>query len=649
MFKEKISLSKRLENILALAIVFVVVFSLPSFFIQEAATRKAMIQQEIESWLKIVSPNLEAHARLNRPESANELIAKSFGHLNVVALIFVKEEANGNAKIFTEKYESGSPPLSLMDLYQEAETPKSFFTKELLAKASHTASKGEEVKIMAYAKVNLMPMWGDLSVMMLKLALLLLVSGVIATLFARRMLRNALQPLAELKNLTENISHTQQFSLRAQIHQQDEVGLLANSFNQMLGQIEERDNKLERNRELLVCLKNKSDAASQAKSNFLANMSHEVRAPINAIVLLSNKLLDGEQHLGQEKKLDYLKQIKSASNMLLALVRDILDFSKIEAGRIELEKKDFSLFKLLHEIDVCCGEKARDQGLTFLIHYAENVPEFVCGDQLRLSQILLNLVGNAVKFTHQGYVRVDVDNISDQTIPEEIKLRFTIRDTGIGIENNKQDRLFNIFEQANPETYRKYGGTGLGLSISKQLVQLMGGEIALESQQQNGTTFWFNIALAPSSTLEPALIHHKDSLPDIDPRRNEALRGLRILVVDDEPLNHLVATELLADIGCEVISAYNGREALALLYEQKFDFIFMDMQIPEMNGVEITHLIRCQPTCRDIVIIAMTGNEGEKEKQQCLAAGMNAFLTKPIDPQQLYTLLLHHISSASRH
>jgi signal transduction histidine kinase/ActR/RegA family two-component response regulator len=384
----------------------------------------------------------------------------------------------------------------------------------------------------------------------------------------------------------------------------------------------------------LSVAKDAAEAASRAKSTFLANMSHELRTPMNGVMGMVDMAL---RRATDPQQIDWLNKSKSSAQHLLHVINDILDISKIEADRLTLEITQFQLSEVLENILNLLGHKAQDKQIKLLADLDPELQRMAfLGDPLRLGQILINLTGNALKFTDHGSITVCARLLEDH--PEGIMLRIEVADTGIGIAAEQQQRLFTAFEQADGSMTRKYGGTGLGLAITKRLVQLMGGEIGVDSTPGQGSTFWFTVRLGKST--DTALPTQTLSGKAADQRLRDSYAGTRILLAEDEPINQEVSRGLLEDAGLVVDLAEDGQQALELAKHNTYALILMDMQMPNMNGVAATMAIRALPNYTQTPILAMTANALDEDRQVCLAAGMNDHIGKPVDPDRLYETML---------
>ena len=511
-------------------------------------------------------------------------------------------------------------------------------------------------------KVDLWPVYQRLIWVSLLAALLWLVGILAAYILSRTLNARITQPLSALAGMMSEVTDREDYSRRFTYEQNNELGLVVDAFNELMERTEDREQRLKAMITALVKARDEAEAAARSKTSFLANMSHEIRTPMNGIMGMIALLQRGELSTQQRA---YFGTIERSSEALLTIIDDILDFTKIEAGRLVLIREPFDLFDSIASIEALFVETAKQKGLALQVDISQAVPQRIVGDPGRIRQVLLNLIGNAIKFTDHGSVSLSVHVVDNQTLPA---LKFTVEDTGPGILPEDEERIFGEFFQADVSLTRAHGGTGLGLAIAQQLVTLMQGSIGYAPNPVGGSHFWFDIPLMEASfneALGPAIsaltasqaraemarlgrltnTDSADAAPEVPEKQQigSSAYELNVLVAEDSEVNQFIIRELLAEWGVNVSVVADGAAAVEAFKSEGFDLILMDIQMPKMDGLEATRQIRSlqrkESINTDCIVVGLSAHAMSGDREKYMAEGMADYLTKPIRPAALQEIL----------
>ncbi len=677
-----LSIKNKLMAIMLLTSATTVLFVTMAFLVNELVTLRMGIRQQLDIIADIIGKNSAAAVAFHDPQSARETLAGLSAKEYILGAFIVTNDNKVFADYISPRVKSlhGKPV---------------FDTKSVLTKLEHDSTVLADldgtfetvapivVNDQMLGKIVIQSDAAELYTQMRWIFIivpLVLVGAFTVAFFISRGLRNIISgPILNLSEVMKRVTLEHNYSLQAESESEDETGALINGFNEMLERIRERDEQLEFANEQLenmVALRTEelsdtnislrqaldeankaredADAANMAKSQFLANMSHEIRTPMNGVLGMTELLLAGQL---SDKQRRYAESVYLSAESLLNVINDILDFSKIEAGRLELENVTFNIREIISESMDLFHLKTRKKGVLLSISVGENVPQLLIGDPTRLRQVLLNLVGNSVKFTERGEISVSVSCIEESQ--NRFLISFEVRDTGIGIPHAALNQIFDCFTQADGSTNRKYGGTGLGLSIVKQLVEMMGGGISVESAHGKGSVFRFTVRMekaieeqagdlvtAFSSTVVDDLPGFPDAPPTTPSPAAASATGWtgsgHILVAEDNEVNQEICRAILECLGCTSDIAANGREAVEATRRRAYDLVFMDCQMPEMDGIEATRIIRENEKEKGFhtTIIALTAHAMEGYRDYCVKQGMDDYLSKPFTMEAMREVLV---------
>ncbi len=627
-----ISLKSKLI-VLMLIIAFFAMLMLGAILIfNDYKTKKEIMKNELVILSKIIGYSLEAPLVFNGEKEGIEVLKSLSQNPAIVAGILFDKNKEVFAK-YERKQSDKIYSLTDTDINSVCYEKNGFLLR------TNSVKQGNNILGFLLLKSELSSIYTYIFNYAVKVIIISFILSVLVYFIVSKIHIIISKPINSLLKVMKNISDTKDYTARIKISNNDEIGAIINEFNNMISQIEERDNQLN---DLNVNLEDKiktrtielaktadeATKANKAKSEFLANMSHEIRTPMNGVKGMCDALLRKELTAGQK---DCALTIKKSSDDLLVIINDILDFSKVEAGKLDIHQSIFNLKELMNNLYDIFIMKTDKKNIELQLYISNEVADCYIGDELRLKQVLINLINNAIKFTKTGFVKIEVLLIN--TTESNDILFFKVIDSGIGMNQNIVDKLFEAFTQADSSTTKEFGGTGLGLTISKRLIDLMDGELEVNSIPNKGSEFFFNLPLQKTEQVlksDKKINHRYD-------KTFKAVNNKLIVLVEDNEINAKVAISIFEDLGfSNIIHFINGKVLLDNLNKiLEASIIFMDCQMPEMNGYDATKGLRKISRFSKVPIIAMTANAMKGDQEKCLAAGMSDYISKPIDSQMV--------------